>query len=76
MAAAAATEAQALKWFQRLRRRGRLAELRENLGLRQSDVARAIGVDPSRVSRWESGDERPRPRHAVALRELLDGDDG
>jgi transcriptional regulator with XRE-family HTH domain len=69
-------EAQALKRFIRLARSGRLAELRENAGLRQTDVAEAIGVDASRVSRWETsmGRERPRPRHAVALLEVLDAD--
>ncbi len=70
-------EAQALKRFTRLARSGRLVELREIAGLRQVDLAEAIGVDPSRISRWETslGKERPRPRHAVALLELLDGDE-
>jgi transcriptional regulator with XRE-family HTH domain len=70
-------EAHALKRFVRLARAGRLAELREGAGLRQSDLAEAIGVHRSRISRWETslGQERPRPRHAVALLELLDGDE-
>jgi len=70
-----APEALALRRFHRLQRTGRLVELREADGLTQADVARWVGVDPSQVSRWESGSFRPRPRHAVKLLELLDGDD-
>jgi DNA-binding transcriptional regulator YiaG len=65
-------EALKLKRFHRLSQSGRLAELREGTGLRQADLARAIGVHPSQVSRWESGKGRPRPRNALALLELLD----
>jgi DNA-binding transcriptional regulator YiaG len=65
-------EAQALKRVVRLARTGQLADRREELGLSQSDVARALGVDQSTVSRWEAGKARPRPRHAVALMELLE----
>jgi transcriptional regulator with XRE-family HTH domain len=72
--AAAVDEAQALKRVRRLVLSGRLTELRELHGLNQSDVARALGVAPSNVSRWETGEQRPRPHHAVALLELLDGD--
>jgi len=58
----------------RLRGSGRLPELREAVGLSQSDVARALGVNQSAVSRWESASARPKGRHAVALLELLDGE--
>ncbi|HXF37594.1 MAG TPA: helix-turn-helix transcriptional regulator [Actinomycetota bacterium] len=67
-------EAQALKRVARLVRIGRLAELREGVGLSQSDVARALGLNPSAVSRWEAGKARPKPKHAVALLELLEVD--
>jgi DNA-binding transcriptional regulator YiaG len=69
-----AAAALALRRFGRLARTGRLTELREALGLTQSDVARYVGVSPSQVSRWEAGLARPRGRHAVALLELLDGE--
>ena len=65
-------EATALKWVNGLTRTGRLAEAREYAGLSQSDVARALGINQSAVSRWESGKTRPRGRHAVALRELIE----
>jgi len=66
------TEATALKWVRGLARTGRLAEVRADAGLSQSDVARALRVNQSAVSRWESGKARPRGRHAVALRELIE----
>lgn len=72
--AAEVSRAQALKRVHRLARSDRLTELRELHGLSQSDVARALGVSPSNVSRWEAGEQRPRPHHAVALLELLDGE--
>lgn len=59
----------------RLVRTGKLAGLREDYGLTQSDVARAIGVHPSQVSRWEAGRVRPRSSNAVALLALLDRDE-
>lgn len=65
-------EVRAAKRIQRLVRTGRLAELREELGLSQSDVARALGVNQSSVSRWEAGRARPRAAHALALAELLE----
>jgi transcriptional regulator with XRE-family HTH domain len=65
-------EARALKRITRLARTGALAELREHLGLSQAVVARAVGVDQSAVSRWESGKARPRPAHAVRLAEILE----
>ena len=60
----------------RLVRSGKLAELREDHGLTQTDVASAIGVHPSQVSRWESGQVRPRPGHAYALLQHRDGEAG
>ena len=68
----ALAHALALKRFRSLVQTGRLGERREAVGLSQGDLARAIGVNPSTVSRWEIGARRPRPRHAVAVLELLD----
>jgi DNA-binding transcriptional regulator YiaG len=48
------------KRLHRLARSGRLSELREGVGLSQSDVARALDVTPSTVSRWEAAQTRPR----------------
>jgi DNA-binding transcriptional regulator YiaG len=64
----------ALKRVTRLSRVGLLAELRESVGLSQSDVARALGLNQSAVSRWEAGKARPKPAHAVALLELLEAE--
>lgn len=67
-------EALALKWVYRMQRQGLLPEVRENVGLSQAALARAIGVDQSAVSRWERGKHptRPRPSHALALAQLLE----
>lgn len=59
----------------------RMRELRARLGLKQSEVARRIGLDPSIPSLWEQG-KRPVPANRVAslaealgvsLSELLEG---
>jgi excisionase family DNA binding protein len=65
-------EVAALKRFHRLARTGRLTELREELGLSQTDVADCLDVTPSAVSRWESAKTRPRRKTAVRLLELLE----
>jgi len=70
---AARDGAQALTRVRNLVKTDRLREHREDSGLSQSDVARYLGVAASNVSRWEAGKSRPRPDHAVALLELLDG---
>lgn len=64
--------AQLVKKFHRLVQTDRLRELRESLGLTQSDIARHMEVAPSQVSRWESGLRRPRPNRIRALLELLE----
>jgi DNA-binding transcriptional regulator YiaG len=68
----AQNEALALRRIHRLVKTDRLREAREAAGLSQSDVARAIGVAPSNVSRWEARKTRPRGSHAVTLLELID----
>jgi transcriptional regulator with XRE-family HTH domain len=57
----------------------RLSELRARLGLKQSEIARRLGVDPSMPSLWEQGKRAvPAPRLAplaealgVSLEELV-----
>lgn len=74
MTTAQAEEVLELRRFIRLVKTGRLAKLREETGLSQSDVARFLGVAPSNVSRWESGVVRPSADRAAQILELLDGD--
>lgn len=49
----------------------RIRGAREEAGLTQSQVARAIGVLEPAVSRWENGHNVPRLRQRLALAELL-----
>jgi len=36
-------------------------DLREQLGLTQLQAANALGTTPTQVSRWENGEQTPRP---------------
>lgn len=65
-------QALAKKRIRALARTDRLRELRDIAGLAQSDVARALDVAPSQVSRWERELTRPSGRHAQDLLELLE----
>ena len=47
--------------------------IRQDAGLSQADVAEAIGVTRAAVSRWETGDRRPRGDLLIAYSELLQG---
>jgi DNA-binding transcriptional regulator YiaG len=47
--------------------------IRQDAGLSQEDVAGAVGVTRAAVSRWETGDRRPRGDLLVAYSELLQG---
>jgi DNA-binding transcriptional regulator YiaG len=49
---------------------GRL--LREAAGLNRYELARAIGVDPSTIFRWESGERRPRGDWALRYVNFLE----
>ena len=69
---AARGQALAKKRVRALARTDRLRELRDIAGLSQSDIARALDVAPSQVSRWERKLTRPSGRHAVELLELLE----
>jgi DNA-binding transcriptional regulator YiaG len=50
---------------------GRLRELREAHGLSQRELAQALGVDETAVSRWELGNRVPRAEVAERLHGLL-----
>lgn len=52
-------------------RAGRLRQLRERHGFSQRELARALGVGESTVSRWESGNRVPRAEVAERLNVLL-----
>jgi DNA-binding transcriptional regulator YiaG len=68
-------EATAKKWAVRAIKTGQLPEIRERVGLSQGDVARALGLNQSSISRWESGKAWPRGGHALQLRRLLEADE-
>lgn len=48
-----------------------LREAREASGFTQADVAKGLGVSQQTVSRWESGESRPRGTHRAKLAELF-----
>jgi transcriptional regulator with XRE-family HTH domain len=52
-------------------RGGRLRELRERHGLTQRELARALDVSHTCITRWESGDRIPRERSAERIAGLL-----
>jgi transcriptional regulator with XRE-family HTH domain len=47
-----------------------LRELREQIGLSQSDVAKLVGTTVQTVSRWENGHDRPTMAHRRKLARL------
>jgi transcriptional regulator with XRE-family HTH domain len=53
-----------------LLRSGRAARIRIEAGLSQSELARALGVSPGAVCRWEAGSRLPREREAVRFARL------
>lgn len=44
--------------------------LRTRLGLNRSELARKLRVSPSAVTRWETGENRPKGLALLALRDL------
>lgn len=48
----------------------KLRRLRENMGLQQKEVADRLGVNPSAVTRWETGEKRPDLVNLVKLADL------
>jgi len=53
-------------------RSGAAEKIRVASGLTISEVARAVGVYPSTVFRWESGSRVPRGERAVRYLQLLE----
>lgn len=47
---------------------------RMKTGLRQVDLARALGVSESLVAYWETGRKRPKPEHIAVLADMLKTD--
>lgn len=50
----------------------KIKQLREHHGLAQKDVAASLGVNPSAVTRWETGEKRPDLVNLVKLADLFD----
>jgi DNA-binding transcriptional regulator YiaG len=50
---------------------GEARRLRETRRVTQSEIARAIGVQPAAVSRWEAGTRRPAGMAGLAYEALL-----
>ncbi len=48
-----------------------LTRLREERGVSQAHIGRMIGIKPSDISRWESGDRLPRLRNVARLAAVL-----
>jgi DNA-binding transcriptional regulator YiaG len=53
-----------------------IRSVRRSLGMRQTDLARALGVNPWTISRWERGVTTPSELARRALRRLLEVPDG
>lgn len=49
----------------------RLRKLREIRGMSQSDLAKAIGCEPSAISHWETGEREPTLTNLLRLAEGL-----
>jgi predicted transcriptional regulator len=47
-------------------------QIREQSGLSQDDIARAVGVTRAAVARWEAGERQPRPANLRRYVELLE----
>lgn len=53
-------------------RTGAARSIRELAGIRQTELAEALGVDDSTVARWESGERTPRAAVGHRYAELLE----
>jgi transcriptional regulator with XRE-family HTH domain len=58
-------------WIRRLAQNGGARAIRQGAGISLSEAARAIGVTPGAVSRWERGQRTPRMNEAQRWAELL-----
>jgi len=61
----------AISNIRRLLASGEFARMRLRVYLHETEIAQAIGVNPSTVSRWERGEASPRAAHALALAKML-----
>lgn len=50
----------------------RIRELRENVGLRQIDVAKATGIDQKTLSNYETGKTNPDSYSLIQLADFFD----
>jgi DNA-binding transcriptional regulator YiaG len=66
-------EVQELARVRRLLRSGQAQLIRREADVSQGDVARALGVAPATVSRWEAGTRIPRGQIARNYGRLLEG---
>ncbi len=48
-----------------------LKKLREKTGLTQKDIASALNIDTSTVTKWETGESRPRAEKLPEIARLL-----
>lgn len=55
----------------RYSRAGLGRKIREQANMRQQEMARRVGVDPSALWRWENGKRRPRDDAAVRWAQQL-----
>lgn len=60
-----------LSWVRRLAASGAARGIRQAACLSLTDVARAVGVTPSAISRWERGVRAPHGEAALRYAELL-----
>ena len=47
-----------------------MSYLREKAGLKQKEVSRALNVDRTAISKWETGESLPRAERLIKLAEL------
>lgn len=52
----------------------RIVWMRRAFGIRQDELARKLGVDPSTLARWEQGNGQPLKKHMEKIRTLLTDD--
>jgi len=67
----AVPDVQTVAWVRRLARTGTARLIREGAGISASEMARALGVSPAAVSRWERGERAPKSDLAEAWAALL-----
>lgn len=53
----------------------RIRKVRKDLGLRQEDFAKRIGLDQTTISKWETGNAKPTPDAMVKLASVSEGID-